>query len=105
MTAIAPNGALVSDYNPIGIGSVVFASVTRADANAAGFATKLDIGETLSGTVLYPASINSNTSGTGSTVTPSTSPIGEGVWKCLGGISELNSGVRIDFATLWMRVS
>lgn len=106
MTALAPNGVAVADYDPTGIGAVVFARISKPNANAQGYASVIRLGETVSGSVLEPISSNNNFSSSNVSDTFGDGIfVGAGVWKCLGSCQPLNDDAFTFFATLWMRVS
>lgn len=103
MTTIAPNGVTISDYDPIGIGSVVFGCILRADRN-----THVNFGEIVDTSVdpIRPCGIidfapdpknNVKSSEDGGAMSL------PGKWRCLGYLHLGHSDVA-EAATLFMRV-
>lgn len=100
---IAPNGVAVADYDPEGIGSIVFAAIYRTE-----YQGNLQFGDVVDAAVvkLRPACIHDNATEPGDNITlltVSANPL-PGSWKCLGLIHLENVNVS-ESATLFMRVA
>ena len=105
MSGIAPNGVTMSEYDPKGVGGIATASITKTAANALGYATQIEYGETVAGAALFPCSVNAN-AGTANTPQVQISTIAlSGVWMCLGFVSPLNDAAYTNFMCNWVRVS
>ena len=100
MTAIAPNGVAIADYDPTGVGALVFAGISRAD-----YQSDVLIGEEVDAAAVnlrgscvleYTTNAGDNLRPFGDTLT--------GTWKALGNL-HLSASTVTEAATLFMRVA
>lgn len=98
---IAPNGVDIADYDPMGIGAMVFAVVDQAGVPAANveFGEVVDaatVGLKPAAIIDYPADAANGVTDNGAVLT--------GSWRCLGFIHLTNTTIN-QSATLFMRVA
>lgn len=91
--SVAPNGTTVADYDPTGIGAIVFASVSAGGYSGG----NLNLGDNIDGGFLKPAGITG-----ASAIINREGTVLFGTWKCLGFL--LDGGAN-DSASLFMRVA
>lgn len=96
---IAPNGVAIADYDPTGVGAIVFASIQRANLQA-----NVALGDVIDSSVvaMYAAGVSDHSSNPTNQISGGVQLTGS--WQCLGSLY-LNDANCIEAAAPFMRVA